>query len=97
MGEKSWAIRDNRFLDPLEYSAVDTFRVITRLQEEWLNRRNEYRLAHAFCSVGTHIAGHLAAPHRKTYQGEFTKVELGHELVQVLGKRVVVVAFGRLA
>ena len=54
-------------------------------------------MAHALASVGAKVARHLAAAHGKSDQGGVTKVELGKQVVQVLGEGVVIVAEGRLA
>src|SRR2546426_502315 len=48
-------------------------------------------------AVLANVAGHLTAAHGEADEGEVTKVELRHELVQILGKRVVVVAGRRPA
>src|SRR5439155_11307995 len=97
LGEKRGAISGDRRLDSFEIARVDPAWVVGRLQKERCNGGHEHRLAHAVRSVLSEVAGDLAASHREADQGEIVKVELRHELVQVLGERVVVISDRRLA
>ena len=49
-------------------------------------------LAHALRSVFSDVTRHFAATHREADQREITQFQLCHELVQILGESVVVVA-----
>jgi hypothetical protein len=71
--------------------------LFARLEQERWNRSHEHRFGYALRSVLTQVARHLAATHRETDQRGFTQVEPGHQLVEVRGEGVEVVARRRLA
>src|ERR1039457_6238455 len=72
LGEERVTVCGDGFLNPLEHTAVNTFRVVRRLQQEGRDRRDKYRLAHSLRSIFPYVARHLAASHGKTGQREIT-------------------------
>src|SRR5579859_678004 len=70
LGEERVPVGGNGFLNPLEDTAIHALWVVRRLQKEWRDRRDEYRLAHPLRSVLAYIARHFAAAHREAGQRE---------------------------
>ena len=97
LGKKRRTVCGDPGLDSLEGPGIDSFRIVRRLEQKRWYRADEHRLAYAVGSVLAQIAGHFAAAHGEADQPEIAEVELRHELVQVFGECVVVVARRRLA
>ncbi len=66
--------------------------VVRRLQQERRERRDEDDRAHPARTVDREVARALARPHREADQRGVAHVERRHQLVEVGGERVVVVA-----
>jgi hypothetical protein len=96
-GEERVAIRSDGFLDALEHARVEALGVVGGLQQEGRNASDDHGAACAARAISSTEARDLTAAHRESHEREVLQREMGKQLAEVFGERIVVVAVGRLA
>src|SRR6202048_4284064 len=91
------AVIDDRRFDALEHLAVDAFRIVFALEQEWRDGPEQRCLSYARRAVRREVADDLPGAHREAGENHVVQVEMLEQSVQISGEGVVVVTHRWLA